>query len=189
MTLKVSIRLPGDAVITLEASEPQVYQEVVGLALKELPMGIIQTLGGATAMPGVAKGNNAAPQVSHTNEPGAIANPSNSVDVVPAKPKPETREAEAFAGFCSERSPIGDMRRVVVAAEGASRFLGIDSVSEADLGPLFGMAGWRQPASFLQALRNAARSKFRWLERVPGRGGYYSVTDTGRETIVSPSAG
>jgi hypothetical protein len=77
------------------------------------------------------------------------------------------------------------MRRVVVAAEGASRFLGYQSVSAEELGRLFDLAGWQRPHSFVQTLRNAARSKFRWLERVPGRSGQYKVTDLGRTTAFS----
>ncbi len=191
MTLKVSIKLPGDAVITLEASEPQVYQEVVSLALRELPMDIIKTQGGATAEPGVAVGKNAAPLVPRLRELDSKANRSISPGPSSTKPaiKAESEAKEAFAGFCAESSPIGDMRRVVVATEGARRFLDIHSVSAEELGPLFDMAGWRQPANFLQALRNAARSKFRWLERVPGSAGYYSVTDTGREKIGASTTG
>ena len=74
---------------------------------------------------------------------------------------------------------------VVVAAEGARRFLSMDSVDATDLERLFDLAGWRSPHSFIQTLRNAARSKFRWLERLPGRSGRYAVTDLGRATILS----
>ena len=35
--------------------------------------------------------------------------------------------------------------------------------------------------SFTQTLRNAARSKFRWIERMPGRNGRYWVTERGKE--------
>ena len=76
------------------------------------------------------------------------------------------------------------MRRVVVAAEGASRFFGSRSVDAGELGRLFDLAGWQRPHSFVQTLRNAARSKFRWLERMPGRSGYYTVTEVGRETAL-----
>ena len=73
---------------------------------------------------------------------------------------------------------------VVVATEGARRFLSMDSVDAHDLERLFDLAGWRSPHSFVQTLRNAARSKFRWLERLPGRSGRYTVTDLGRATIL-----
>lgn len=91
---------------------------------------------------------------------------------------------KAFIEFCRAASPLGDMRMVVVAAEGASRFLSMDSVDASDLERLFDLAGWRSPHSFVQTLRNAARSKFRWLERLPGRSGRYTVADLGRATTL-----
>ncbi len=78
------------------------------------------------------------------------------------------------------------MRKVVVAAEGASQFLQMDSVNTEDLADLFERIGWRHPHSITQTLRNAARSKFRWLERVSGRSGHYTVTTLGRTTILNP---
>lgn len=85
-----------------------------------------------------------------------------------------------FAQFCRSANPMGDMRKVVVAAEAAHRFMGMASVDAAELSRLFALAGWRLPHDFTQTLRNAARDKFRWLERVPGRTGRYSVTGLGR---------
>ncbi len=79
---------------------------------------------------------------------------------------------------------MGDMRRVVVAAEGASRFLDTTTVDADELGRLFDLVAWSRPHSFIQTLRNAARSKFRWLERIPGRSGQYAVTDLGRTTAL-----
>ena len=92
---------------------------------------------------------------------------------------------EAFVEFCRAVSPLGDMRMVAVAAEGARQFLSMDSVDAPGLERLFDLAGWRSPHSFIQTLRNAARSKFRWLERLPGRSGRYAVTDLGRATTLS----
>jgi len=92
--------------------------------------------------------------------------------------------AEAFAQFCRGANPVGDMRRVVVAAEGADRFLGMESVDSPALESLFGLAGWRLPHNFTQTLRNAARGKFQWLERIPGRAGRYSVTPVGRSITL-----
>ena len=91
----------------------------------------------------------------------------------------------AFIQFCQSANPVGDMRKVVVAAEGASQFLEMPSVSAEDLEDLFDRVGWLQPHNFTQTLRNAARSKFRWLERVPGRAGQYTVTPLGRETTLN----
>ena len=95
-----------------------------------------------------------------------------------------TPSEQAFIDFCREANPLGDMRRVVVAAEGASRYLGMSGVDAQGLGHLFNLAGWPQAHNFTQTLRNSARSKFRWLERVPGRAGYYAVTDLGRKTAL-----
>ena len=91
---------------------------------------------------------------------------------------------EAFVDFCRAAGPLGDMRMVAVAAEGARQFLSMDSVDASDLERLFDLAGWRSPHSFIQTLRNAARSKFRWLERLPGRSGRYTVTNLGRATTL-----
>ncbi len=88
---------------------------------------------------------------------------------------------DSFIHFCRSVNPLGDMRRVVVAAEGAERFLRADGVDAEELSRLFDLAGWTQPHSFTQTLRNAARSKFRWIERMPGRNGRYWVTVRGKE--------
>jgi hypothetical protein len=90
-----------------------------------------------------------------------------------------------FYEFCRDANPMGDMRRVVVAAEGAIRYFGTEGVSAEDLGRLFDLAGWRKPNNFTQTLRNAARAKFGWLERIPGRSGRYAVTDLGRSVAVT----
>ena len=95
---------------------------------------------------------------------------------------PESRED--FTVFCQTVNPMGDMRRVVVAAEGATRFFRADGVNAEELGELFDLAGWRRANSFTQTLRNAARSKFGWLERVPGRAGCYAPTDLGRSVTL-----
>ena len=92
---------------------------------------------------------------------------------------------EDYTAFCQSVNPMGDMRRVVVAAEAANRFFGAEGVSADDLGELFDLAGWRRANSFTQTLRNAARSKFGWLERIPGRAGRYAATDLGRSTTLA----
>ena len=71
-----------------------------------------------------------------------------------------------------------------MAAEGARRFLAMEAVSQKELTSLFEAVDWSQPGNFVQTLRNAARSSFRWLERVPGRRGYYTVTDKGRRGVL-----
>ena len=124
--------------------------------------------------------------------PGSAGNGQRAVEQPPLSPGTMTTvgdlgsngEVGSFAEFCREASPMGDMRRVVVAAEGASRILGMTSVDAEDLARLFDMAGWRSAHNFTQTLRNAARDRFRWLERVPGRAGRYTVTDVGRSATL-----
>ena len=94
---------------------------------------------------------------------------------------PAEASEDSFIQFCRSVNPLGDMRRVVVAAEGAERFLQADGVDAEELSHLFDLAGWTQPHSVTQTLRNAARSKFRWIERMPGRNGRYWVTERGKE--------
>jgi hypothetical protein len=102
--------------------------------------------------------------------------------------EPSTPAEQEFVGFCQKVSPLGDMRRVVVAAEASARFLHTDSVDPDELTRLFTLAHWPLPHSFVQTLRNAARTKFRWLERIPGRPGHYRVTNTGRSIVLGESA-
>lgn len=131
--------------------------------------------------------------------------PTESDAAVPAAPSAPERPQEAFTSgrlkaqqaarsaaaelafiqFCQSVNPLGDMRKVVVAAEGANQFLEMDSVDAEELGRLFDRVGWLHPHNFTQTLRNAARSKFRWLERLPGRSGHYTVTTLGRSTTVN----
>ncbi len=101
----------------------------------------------------------------------------------PASVEPAVSK-QAFVDFCRAANPLGDMRRVVVAAEGASRYLAMDGVDAEALGLLFDTVGWPRAHNFVQTLRNAARSKFGWLERIPGRAGHYTVTELGRSTAL-----
>ena len=128
-----------------------------------------------------------------------IAQPSEPINTAPpAVPEPSVTDTESndqtetlppeflsesgradFENFCRNANPLGDMRRVVVAAVGANRHFGVDGVNAEDLAWLFDAAGWRKPGNFTQTLRNAARSKFGWLERIPGRSGRYAATPLG----------
>ena len=97
---------------------------------------------------------------------------------LPTKILSESGRAD-FESFCQNANPLGDMRRVVVATVGANRHFGMDGVNAEDLAWLFDVASWRKPGNFTQTLRNAARSKFGWLERIPGRSGRYAATPLG----------
>ena len=204
MVLKVSISLPNNTIITFEVSDPEVFREVVGLALKELPRDMMQMhLSGIASHPPDG-GRNAVESPSPAQMPvQPSAGGSDTSDASSSAAKSEAEQSsvhmgaslspvgaanseaeQSFVHMCISLSPVGDMRRVVAAAEGAGRHFGLSRVSEKELGPLFDLAGWPRPADFLQTLRNGARRKFRWLERVPGSTGYYTVTDSGRERVL-----
>ena len=138
------------------------------------------------------------PANGNGNSPHAHAyngNPTQDPPVPDAAPtptpavEPATLDENDYVAFCHQVSPLGDMRRVVVAAEAADRYLGIASVDPDELTRLFRLAGWSLPHNFVQTLRNAARSKFRWLERIAGQSGHYRVTDTGRSIVLGDSKG
>jgi hypothetical protein len=207
--VKVTITLPNNALITFESEEPEVIHEIVGMVLRDLPRELMQATqpanGKGQEHPGKAAGNGAiaaplagtppeqpSPPVQRVPagvETGKEAAASSKEQPAESQSVPAAGEAlspaqQAFVNFCREANPLGDMRRVVVAAEGAARYLGVASVDAEDLERLFDLAGWPRPHSFVQTLRNAARSKFRWLERVPGRSGHYTVTHLGRATAL-----
>ena len=255
--VKVSITLPNTAQITLESEESEVIQQVISMALRDLPMELMHSSASANSV--IGHENGPPSSGSATNRDGAQPDlnvveqaRAGTVGVagpVPASPSAETRIPEAtasnatglasgpaaaipgqarsnrsaspnpaqtrreittqgvgspgagettaanrvastpsekrFARFCANSAPLGDMRKVVVAADGAKLFLDIASVDATDLAGLFDLAGWRVPHNFIQTLRNAARDKYRWLERVPGRSGRYTATELGR--IVTSS--
>lgn len=108
--------------------------------------------------------------------------PPSANTIPPALSNP--RLTRDFADFCRNADPIGDMRKVVTAAEGARRHLDMETVDAWELGQLFDLAGWTRAHNFTQTLRNAARHKFKWLERAPGRAGRYAATEKGREVVL-----
>ena len=118
---------------------------------------------------------NVAPQLHQSGNgiPPAFSNPRLTRD---------------FTVFCRNADPVGDMRKVVAAAEGARRHLNMDNVDAWELGQLFDLAGWTRAHSFVQTLRNAARHKFKWLERAPGRAGRYATTEKGREIVLGKAS-
>jgi hypothetical protein len=211
--VKVSITLPNNAQITFESEEPEVIHEVVGMVLRDLPRDLMQSAvyvsgngGGDSESPA----SNGSVQVASESAPpqsplpvtqeasgkntekeaaaSAQGKSGSNKDTVPKRQNVQRRFTDSernFVAFCQRANPMGDMRRVVVAAEGASLYLGHESVNSEELGRLFDLVDWQRPHSFVQALRNAARSKFRWMERVPGRSGQYKVTDLGRRTAFS----
>ena len=204
--VKISITLPNSAQITVESDEPEVIREIIGIALRDLSRDLMQSpeptngsrpleaLNGSgqpdSELAGLELSPTSVVEVSG-EPPDSLPSAAASVDPPQVSSRDTSDEAkgptqaeEDFTHFCQTSNPLGDMRRVVVAAEGASRFLGSESVDTENLGQLFDLAGWHRPHSFVQTLRNAARSKFRWLERVPGKAGHYTVTAQGRKTAL-----
>ena len=130
------------------------------------------------------------PEIAQPSEPSEATQPAvpesaaattetvGQTETLPPEFLSESGRAD-FERFCQNANPLGDMRRVVVAAVGANRHFGVDGVNANDLAWLFDAAGWRKPGNFTQTLRNAARSKFGWLERIPGRSGRYAATPLG----------
>ena len=135
----------------------------------------------AAAPAPVAPAPEPAPAVPPTPAPAAAPAPAPVFT-------PSTPDEHEYIAFCQRVNPLGDMRRVVVAAEAADRHLNVRSVDPDELERLFTLAGWPIPHSFVQTLRNAARTKFRWLERIPGQAGHYRVTDTGRSIVLGENA-
>jgi len=207
--VKVSISLPNNTQITFESEESEVLREVVSLALRDLPRDLMQApasvspgaptekstslaaseLSTATSIPPVPRAEPIpAPETTiarETAQPSIGASNGEGTATVPPEFLSESGETN-FTAFCRDAKPLGDMRRVVVAAEGANRHFGVDGVNAEELGWLFDVAGWRKPGNFTQTLRNAARSKFGWLERIPGRSGRYAATTLGlSKTLLS----
>ena len=118
-----------------------------------------------------------APAAAASSEPEPAPAPTITAETM-------TPSEHEYIAFCQRVNPLGDMRRVVVAAEAAHRYLNITSVDPDSLEHLFTLAGWPIPHSFVQTLRNAARTKFRWLERIAGLSGHYKVTNTGRSIVL-----
>ncbi len=199
---KISITLPNYTQIIVETEDQEVIREAIYIAMRYGPKEagpssaadriIWEALNGdgrSYGNGGSMDDNPPAKEVSETPpppepEPKATAPAPVPTESAPTEDEGQNQAEEEFINFCQTSNPLGDMRRVVVAAEGASRFLGTESVDTGDLERLFDLAGWHRPHSFVQTLRNAARSKFRWLERVPGKSGHYTVTDQGRKTAL-----
>ena len=143
----------------------------------------------------VAAENNGAPPAAPVVAVVPIAAPPTVSAAASSEPVPAptvaaetmTPSEHEYIAFCQRVNPLGDMRRVVVAAEAAHRYLNITSVDPDGLEHLFTLAGWPIPHSFVQTLRNAARTKFRWLERISGLSGHYKVTNTGRSIVLGES--
>lgn len=161
-----------------------------GSAVATAPAGTLFTLppdDSASTPPSSEAGAVSTDQTQAQKTAGLSGGPDVQPATEPAdKPKAVTMAEAKFIEFCQSANPMGDMRRVAVAAHGASKLLNKPSVDTQELSRLFQLVGWHPPHNLVQTLRNAARSKFRWMERIPGRSGHYSATELGR-TIASGS--
>lgn len=174
--LKVTIQLPNGAIITLEADEPQTYLDVIA-AVKHYVL--LDDGPGSNGHTPVISLDKKITTGNYSERPNPNTTNGNPPFDIPANPE--------FFKFCQELTPLGDMRRVIAVTEGARQFLGIVQVSCRELEALFDALQWPKPKDFILTLRNAGRSKFRWLQRVPGHSGYYTITDLGRQEILPPA--
>lgn len=167
-------RMPSDDGLSEPVAAPQ--QHVATTAIAPPP----------TRQPAAPEpATDTAPAPTPTQAPAAVVAPATAPPPMATPSSPDDHE---FIAFCQRVNPLGDMRRVVVAAEAADRHLAVKSVDPDELSRLFTLAGWPIPHSFVQTLRNAARSKFRWMERIPGQLGHYRVTNAGRKIVLGENA-
>ncbi len=189
MAFKVSINLPNDTHVVVESDEAQLIRDIVAFVLRNS-----HQTADKNPLPGLFEEEKAPNGQIPSQRPSGLdvtdrlevsRQPfSNGGDGANHEVENKTDREGKYVQFTQLLAPVGDMRRVVVAAEGARAFLELDAVSEDELVYLFDLAGWRRPNDFLQTLRNSARSTFRWLERTPGRPGYYSVTSVGKAAVI-----
>ena len=212
--VKISIELPNHTRIGVEAANPDELKPLLDLVRQELLSELSRldaphTGVGQNRVPHYIPSNipdnqptpppeavivSPVPETIQAGRPTPREDPTPLTKVLEAREMPfapaippaltDPRLAVDFTAFCRAADPMGDMRKVVVAAEGAKRHLGMASVDAWELGHLFDIAGWTRPHSFAQTLRNAARQKFRWLEKVPGRQGRYTATEEGLSTVL-----
>ena len=178
MLLRVTVHSTNQTAYTLEFFDPGLARDMMHL----IASGSVTVAGSAPSTP--------APDASvpvHRESEGPEASEELSEEatdsiVLLADPAAYQQAAE----YCRHINPLGDMRRVVVATYAAELHLGAEGVSANELAGIFDATGWPQPTDFVQAIRNAAREKFGWLERV-GNPGYYKVTTTGRAAVLGES--
>ena len=175
MLLRVTVHSTNQTAYTLEFFDPGLARDMMHL----IASGSVTVAGSAPSTP--------APDASvpvHRESEGPEASEELSEEatdsiVLLADPAAYQQAAE----YCRHINPLGDMRRVVVATYAAELYMGAEGASANELAGIFDATGWPQPTDFVQAIRNAAREKFGWLERV-GNPGYYKVTATGRAAVL-----
>ena len=138
-----------------DSGSPQNWQKDIGVVGASSPETSIAEL---SAVPGT-RDDPAGPDSPPAPAPLSAA-PSDAPSALPTPPhqppasplresgrEGASAEEEAFIEFCLAASPLGDMRMLVVAAEGARRFLSMDGVDAPSLERLFDLVGWRSPHS------------------------------------------
>jgi len=168
--LKITIQMTNGTIVTFECSDSNQYLEIISGAHKYLTAQSLTRECDSNVSPGPVSDSD----VSALNMPI-----NEELDQ-----EENHRQISEFRRFCQWLDPVPDMRRVVVAAEGARRCFGTLQVSPVELTQLFEWLKWEQPPSFLQTLRNTSRSNYRWMQNVPGGSGYYVVTERGRQTVI-----
>lgn len=94
-------------------------------------------------------------------------------------------ESPQIDSFYKEKDPRNDMERVTVLTYYAKEYRSISEVSDKDLTPLFNeVIGGKLPKNVMQAIRNAARKQYGYLEST-GKVGYYRITNAGINRVNS----
>ena len=171
---KVSVTTPNGSHLIIEVDDPEVLYKIIGMVTSNDNSSI--DIG--TDLVREEPISDASEYYSDVYRIDPVSSNGNGHKSANGHSSSEEHE---LIKFCRSSNPMGDMRKVVVVSEAASRYLNEQMVDSDRLASLFDLVGWQRPHSFIQTLRNAARSKFRWMERVPGRSGQYMVTDIGRD--------
>jgi hypothetical protein len=99
-------------------------------------------------------------------------------------PEAVTPEAPQIDSYYKEKNPHNDMERVTVLTRYAQIYRGISEVSDKELTPLFNEVRGKLPKNIMQAIRNAARKQYGFLEAT-GKSGYYRITNAGINLVNS----
>ena len=172
MLLRVTVHPTNQTAYTLEFFDSDLARDMMRLIAS-----------GAVPASGSVSAGSSAPMapLPTPNRPSESETFEDDSDPAPLIGDPASYQEAA--SYCRRVNPLGDMRRVVVATHAAELYLDAEGVSATELSGIFDATGWPQPTDFVQAIRNAAREKFGWLERV-GNPGYYKVTSTGRAAVL-----
>ncbi len=178
MLLRVTVHSTNQTAYTLEFFDPGLARDMMHL----IASGSVTVAGSAPSTPAPDVSAPVHRESEDPEAPDELSEEAADSIVLLADPAAYQQAAE----YCRHINPLGDMRRVVVATYAAELYLGAEGVSANELAGIFDATGWPQPTDFVQAIRNAAREKFGWLERV-GNPGYYKVTTTGRAAVLGES--